>query len=272
MSILKRWIIAAGLIVMCFLPISAAYAAESKVIYIFLDGKKMEFKSQQPINDHGRVLVPLRTIFEALGAKIKWDDTTETVTAKKNDVMITYKIGSLSGTRNNEIIHIPVPGKLVNGATLIPLRFVGEALRSTISWDQHSQTVLISSKVKTEVEVTGILEGHVVEVKGGNNSDKFVLLGFTELDPAFVDEAREWLNQQLSGAVIQIELDVSQRNKQGYLLAYVYMQDGTLLNSQLIAKGYAQVKTTTPNLRWNDLLTYVQNGAKNEKVGLWALK
>jgi hypothetical protein len=269
---LKRWIIAASLIFMCFLPVSTGYAAKSKVIYIFLDGKKMEFKSQQPINVNGRVLVPLRTIFEALGAKIEWDDTAKTVTAKKNDVIITYKIGSLSGTRNNEIIQIPVAGKLVNGTTLIPLRFVGEALGSTISWDEHSQTVLISSKVKTEVEVTSILPGNVVEIKGGNNSDKFVLLGFNELDPAFVDEATGWLNEQLTGAVIRIELDVSQRNKQGYLLAYVYMQDGTLLNAQLIAKGYAQVKTISPNLRWNELLTYVENGAKNEKVGLWAPK
>jgi hypothetical protein len=255
---------------MCFLPVSSAYAAKSKVIYIFLDGKKMEFKLQQPINVNGRVLVPLRTIFEAFGAKIEWDDTTKTVTAKKNDIVITYRIGSLSGTRNNEIIQIPVPGKLIHGTTMMPLRFVGEALGSIISWDEHSQTVLISSKVKTEVEVTGILEGNVVEITGGSNSDKFVLLGSNELDPAFADEATAWLNEQLTGAVVRIELDVSQRNKQGYLLAYVYMPDGTLLNAQLIAKGYAKVKMMSPNLHWNELLTYVENGAKNEKVGLWA--
>src|SRR4051812_46402780 len=87
MSELKRWILTASLIFMCFLPFSSAFAAKSKVIYIFLDGKKMEFKLQQPINVNGRVLVPLRTIFEALGAKIEWDDTAKTVTAKKNDVI-----------------------------------------------------------------------------------------------------------------------------------------------------------------------------------------
>jgi hypothetical protein len=270
MRILKKWLLAASVVFICFLPLSSVFAAKAKTIYIFLDGKKMEFKLQQPVNVDGRVLVPLREIFEALGAKIKWDDATKTVTAQKNDVLITYKIGSLTGNRNNEIIQIPVPGRLVEGTTLIPLRFVGEALGAAVSWDEHSKTVIISSKVKTEVEVTNILEGNIVEIKGGTNSDKLVLLGFDELDPNYKGEATQWLSEKLTGATIRVELDTKQRESHGYLLAYVYMPDGTLLNSQIFAKGYAKVRMSSPNIRWNELLTYVQNGAKNEKVGLWA--
>jgi endonuclease YncB( thermonuclease family) len=269
---LKKYILAVCLLTMCFIPFSSISAAKSKTIYIFLDGKKMEFKLEQPLNVDGRVLVPLRAIFEALGAKIEWDDTTKTVTAKKGDVIITYKVGSLVGNRNNEIIQIPVAGKLVNGTTMIPLRFVGEALGAAISWDEHSNTVLISSKIKTEVEVTNILEGNVVEVLGGSNSDKLVLLGFDALEPAFVDEATQWLSGQLTGAKIRVELDTKQRNSKGYLLAYVYMPDGSLLNAQVFAKGYAKLKMAAPNIRWNELLSYVENGAKNEKVGVWAAK
>jgi hypothetical protein len=235
-----------------------------------LDGKQMVFKLQQPINVNGRVLVPLRDIFEGLGAKIEWDDVTKTVTATKGNVIITYKIGSLTGNRNNEIIQIPVPGKLVEGTTMIPLRFVGEALGTIVGWDEHSQTVLISSKVKTEVEVTNILEGNVVEIKGGDKTDKLVLLGFDHLDPNFEGEATQWLAEQLAGATVRVESDTTQREVHGYLLAYVYLADGTLLNSQVFAKGYAKVKMTTPNTRWMELLTYVQNGAKNQKIGLWA--
>jgi len=278
MSLLRKWILAASVIFLSFIAISSASAAvkvpappvTAKTIFIFLDGKKMEFKLQQPANYSGRVLVPLRDIFEALGAKIEWEDSTKTVTAKKNDLIITYKVGSLMGNRNNEIIQIPVPGRLVGGTTMIPLRFVGEALGAAVSWDEHSKTVLISSKVKTEVEVTNILEGNVVEIKGGTNSDKLVLLGFDELDPNYVDEATQWLSGQLTGATIRVELDTKQRESHGYLLAYVYMPDGTLLNSQIFAKGYAKLKMTSPNIRWNELLGYVENGAKNQKIGLWA--
>jgi hypothetical protein len=269
---LKKWILAVCLLTMCFIPFSAISAAKSKTIYIFLDGKKMEFKLQEPLNVNGRVLVPLRAIFEALGAKIEWDDTTKTVTAKKGDVIITYTIGSLVGNRNNEIIQIPVAGRLVNGTILIPLRFVGEALGSAISWDEHSKTIVISSKIKTEVEVTHILQGNVVEILGGTNSDKLVLLGFDKLEPAFIEEATQWLTEQLTGAKIRVELDIKQRNSNGYLLAYVYLPDGSLLNAQVLAKGYAKLKMATPNIRWNELLSYVQNGAKNEKVGVWATK
>jgi hypothetical protein len=271
---LKKSMLATSLILfICFLPLSSAFAAKAENIYIFLDGKKMEFKlpRPQPINVDGRVLVPLRDIFEALGAKISWDNTTKTVTAKKDNVLITYKIGSLTGNRNNEIIQIPVPGKLVDGTTLIPLRFVGEALGAIVGWDEHSQTVLISSKVKTEVEVTRILEGNVVEIKGGTNSDKLVLLGFDRLDPKYEKEANKWLAEQLTGATIRVELDTKLREMHGYLLAYVYLPDGTLLNSQIVAKGYAKVKMAAPNTRWTELLTYVQNGAKNQKIGLWSL-
>lgn len=278
MSLLRKWILAASVIFLSFIAISSASAAvkvpappvTAKTIFIFLDGKKMEFKLQQPANYSGRVLVPLRDIFEALGAKIEWEDSTKTVTAKKNDLIITYKVGSLMGNRNNEIIQIPVPGRLVEGTTMIPLRFVGEALGAAISWDEHSKTVLISSKVKTEVKVTNILEGNVVEIKGGTNSDKLVLLGFDELDPNYVGEATQWLSEQLTGATIRVELDTKQRETHGYLLAYVYMPDGTLLNSQIFAKGYAKLKMTSPNIRWNELLGYVENGAKNQKIGLWA--
>lgn len=270
MRILKKWLIAACVVFICFIPLSSAYAAKEKAIYIFLDGKKMVFKLQQPLNMDGRVLVPLRDIFEALGAKIEWEDTTKTVTAQKGDVLVTYKIGSLTGNRNNEIIQIPVPGQLVEGTTLIPLRFVGEALGAAVSWDEHSRTVLISSKIKTAVEVTNILEGNIVEIKGGTNLDKLDLLGFEELDPNYVEEATLWLSEQLTGATIRVELDTKQREVHGYLLAYVYMPDGSLLNEQIIAKGYAKVSMTSPNTRWNELLTYVQNGAKNKKIGLWA--
>jgi hypothetical protein len=272
---LKKWILVASLIFLCFLPFSSAFAAavkpvKPKSIFIFLDGKKMQFKLQEPINVNGRVLVPLRDIFEALGAKITWDDTTKTVTAKKADVVITYKIGSLTGNRNNEIIQIPVPGKLVEGTTMIPIRFVGEALGTIVGWDEHSQTVFISSKVKTEVEVTNILEGNIVEIKGGANSDKLILLGFEKLDPNYEGEATQWLAEQLVGMTIRVEMDTKLRDEHGYLLAYVYLADGTLLNSKVFAKGYAKVKMTAPNTRWMELLTYVQNGAKNQKIGLWA--
>src|SRR5665647_2186531 len=278
MSLLRKWILAASVIFLGFIASSSASAAvkvpappvTAKTIFIFLDGKKMEFKLQQPANYSGRVLVPLRDIFEALGAKIEWEDSTKTVTAKKNDLIITYKVESLMGNRNNEIIQIPVPGRLVEGTTMIPLRFVGEALGAAVSWDEHSKTVLISSKVKTEVEVTNILEGNVVEIKGGTNSDKLVLLGFDKLDPNYVGEATQWLSEQLTGATIRVELDTKQRESHGYLLAYVYMPDGTLLNSQIFAKGYAKLKMTSPNIRWNELLGYVENGAKNQKIGLWA--
>jgi endonuclease YncB( thermonuclease family) len=269
MSELKKWLIAIVLITLSFVPMHAAFALDKNAIYVFLDGKKMTFK-QQPTIVNGRALVPLRDIFEALGAKIEWNEAAKTVTAKKNNTVITYTIGSFTGNRNNEIITIPVPGQLIDGTTMIPLRFVSEALDTTISWDENSRTILISAKIKTTVVVTSILEGNIVEIKGGENSDKLVLLGYDQLEPGKAEEATQWIAQQLTNATIQVELDANQRDVNGYLLAYVYLPDGSMLNAQVLAKGYAKVNMQAPNLRWNEMLSYVQNGAKNVGAGVWA--
>lgn len=267
---MRKWIIGVSLVLMCLIPVSSAFALDTLTPYVFLDGKKMVFKDQKPIIVQGRSLVPLRVIFEALGAKIKWDDLTKTVTATKDQTIITYKIGELIGKRNNELINIPVSGQLIQGTTLIPLRFVSEALGCIVSWDENSRTISISSKTKTLVDVTNILDGNIVEIKGGENTDKLVLIGFDQLDGGQAAAATDWLAGQLTNAKIWIEPDVQQRNKQGYLLAYVYKEDGTMLNSQIFAKGFAKVSMEAANQRWNELLSYVQNGAKNAKVGLWS--
>jgi hypothetical protein len=267
---LKKWLVVIVLITLSFVPIHAVFALDKRAIYLFLDGKIMTFKLQQPTIVNGRALVPMRDIFEALGAKIEWDDKAKTVIAKKNNTVITYTIGSLTGNRNNEIITIPVPGQLIDGTTMMPLRFVSEALGAAISWDENSRTILISSKIKTMVEVTNILEGNIVEIKGGENSDKLVLLGYDQLEPSKAEEATQWIAQQLTNAQIQVELDAKQRDVHGYLLAYVFLSDGSMLNSKVLAKGYAKVNMQAPNLRWNEMLNYVQNGAKNVGAGVWA--
>lgn len=124
----------AMLMTMFAVPVFAAEPAASVVI----DGKAVTFEVA-PVNDNGRLLVPLRAIFEQLGAKVDWDQATQTATAVKGDTKVVIAIGSLQPTVNGKAVPLQVAAKIVNGRTLAPLRFVGEAF-GTVDWDAATST------------------------------------------------------------------------------------------------------------------------------------
>ena len=110
---------------------------------MLLDGKALTFDvPPQLINN--RTMVPLRAIFEAMGAKVDWDGDTETVTGTKDSTVVILKIGDTSPTINGTVVTIDQPGVIVNDRTLAPLRFVAEAFGGIVDWDDNTQTASIT--------------------------------------------------------------------------------------------------------------------------------
>jgi len=110
---------------------------------VVLNGNKLAF-NVPPIVESGRTLVPLRTIFESLGATVTWDEDSQTVTAIKGTNTIKLQIGSYTATINGKPMELSVPGEVVNGRTLVPLRFVSEAMGCKVDWVEATQTVVIT--------------------------------------------------------------------------------------------------------------------------------
>lgn len=96
-----------------------------------------------PTMENDRVLVPMRAIFEVLGATVEWDNDNQTVTAKKDDTEIILKIGSDVIYKNGKGIALDVPVKIVNNRTLVPIRAVSEGLGARVEWNEKTQAVLI---------------------------------------------------------------------------------------------------------------------------------
>ena len=115
-----------------------------RTIRVMLDGRPLTF-DVPPQLMNGRTLVPLRAIFEALGATVDWSEATQTVTATKGTTTVVLTIGSTSPTVNGTAVTIDQPGVLVNGRTLVPLRFVGESLGVKVDWDPNTWVVTITS-------------------------------------------------------------------------------------------------------------------------------
>ncbi len=93
------------------------------------------------VND--RTLVPMRAIFEALGADVSWNDAEKTVTAKKDEIVIVLKIGSEKFFKNLENVPLDTPAVIQNDRTYIPLRAVSEALENTVDWNGETKTITI---------------------------------------------------------------------------------------------------------------------------------
>ncbi len=116
--------------------------AQSSGISVIVDGSRLKF-AVPPIIVNVRTLVPLRTIFEHLGAKVDWNAATRTVTAVKENVRIQLTIGKRTAYKNGQKIDLDAPGQIVKNTTMVPLRFVSESMGARVDWDRAARTVYI---------------------------------------------------------------------------------------------------------------------------------
>lgn len=124
---------------------SVASAAE-KAITVQVNTTKVVFPDGKPVMDGSRVLIPVRFVSEALGAKVDYKD--KTVLIQQGDNKITMKIDSSIVTRGSERILLDVPAKVKSDRTYVPLRFVSEALGASVDWNSAKSLVSITTGTK----------------------------------------------------------------------------------------------------------------------------
>lgn len=124
-----------------------------------LDGRPLDF-DQPAVMREGRVMVPLRGIFESLGAEVLFDSATRTIKATRGDRMVELTLGSRQALINGTTAYLDVPASTLGGRTLVPLRFVSESLGNEVRWLPSSRTVALTS-----VPVADLLELPIAEEK-----------------------------------------------------------------------------------------------------------
>ena len=112
-----------------------------KYITITLNGEEIIF-DQDPLMDSNRVMVPIRAIFEKIGAELIWEDGK--VTATKGEIKIELTIGEKETFINGESYMLDVPAQLVSGRTLVPVRFISECFDYYVDWNQETKKVIIT--------------------------------------------------------------------------------------------------------------------------------
>ena len=97
-----------------------------------------------PFIENGRTLVPLRFVGEALGASFDWDEDDRRVTFTRDEKTIVLWIDRHQALVNGRINLLDVPPRIVHNRTVVPLRFVGEALGASLHWEGETRRITIT--------------------------------------------------------------------------------------------------------------------------------
>ena len=155
-----------------------------------------------PVIENGRTLVPMRGIFEALGAQITWDDSTKTVEGVKGDIKVSLQIGNVSAKVNDSGVTLDTPAKIINGRTMVPVRFISEALGCKVDWAADTKTVVIKTeKEKTAQLVSTVHRDIPTEFTKSNKLDDLLYFTYGE----FADQEEQYAKVKAKGQVVCTE-------------------------------------------------------------------
>jgi hypothetical protein len=139
---MRRLVIVVGVMLALITP-SAVFA---QAIRVYVDQQLVTF-DVPPVVIQGRVLVPLRGIFERLGATVDYDAPTQHIVAIRGQQNVELTVGSRQAHVNGVPKLLDVPAFTINNRTMVPLRFISESLGADVRWDDATQTILIGGGV-----------------------------------------------------------------------------------------------------------------------------
>lgn len=190
---------------MAFCIGARVYAAEN--IEIYIDGEKLDCEVN-PVNIDERVLVPMRAIFEALGADVSWDGANRSVWASRGDEFISLPIdgNTMSTGVNNsdgasvwvDNIYLDVPARIIDDRTYVPVRAVSETLGTSVSWDGAENRLVIDSRRDV---------GGVVYYSSDSDYQKLYAVGKNGLDRRKISERGVYKLEMYDGYVYYLDRD-----------------------------------------------------------------
>ena len=139
--------------------VTAAPAMAADQIAVFLNGNQISF-DVPPLIINDSTMVPVRAIFEALGADVNWNNETRTVTSVRDGVTVTLTIEQSVMYVNGTPKQLEAPACIIDERTLVPLRAVSEAYGADVVWDGNTRTVYITSGNTAAVTTEPVQSGY----------------------------------------------------------------------------------------------------------------
>ena len=288
-------------ILLSFICISNTYAEQP--IKLWINGNYVT-TDVAPLIENGRTLVPIRVISESLGKDVEWNAEAKQVLIPNGEIIIAFQIDSNTYGYGDIAKQLDVAPKIINGRTMVPIRAVAESLGINVDWDASNRTVVIGEgytapvspqKPQTtntfeEVTVTRVVDGDTIVVNRNGQEQKLrmILVDTSETvhpnKPVqyYGKEASNFTKSQLTGKTVYLQKDVSDTDRYGRLLRYVWLSRPTtdnptkyeivnnMYNAILIKDGYGQLVTVPPDVKYVDIFKELNEQARNQNKGLWA--
>ena len=137
---MKKFIALVLLVVLGAFLSPATFANDT--IFVTIDGNYVWFDTEPQIIS-GRTMVPIRGIFEYMGATVEWDEATKTAICTKGNTIVKITVNSPDMYINNQIRKMDIAPCVVDGKILAPARFVAEAFGGEAYWNKPYNTVNI---------------------------------------------------------------------------------------------------------------------------------
>lgn len=118
---------------------------------VSVNGKEIKF-DVPPVVKEGRTLIPVRAVMNGLGAKVEWDQATNTITITKGDITIQFILGETKVLVNGKEYTLDVPAMEISNRTFVPVRFISEILGGKVNYDKETGDIEIEEENQTEIE------------------------------------------------------------------------------------------------------------------------
>ncbi|HOM01402.1 MAG TPA: stalk domain-containing protein [Acetivibrio sp.] len=139
----------------------------SSKINVCVNGKYLKM-DVPPIIENGRTLVPIRGVFESINAYVDWLPEWQTVNVLKDDKIITLRINTNIAYVNKEAVKLDVPPRIIDGRTLVPIRFISESIGAEVGWDDATKTVIINTVKNVPEDKEFEFKGNVSTLMGAS--------------------------------------------------------------------------------------------------------
>jgi uncharacterized secreted protein with C-terminal beta-propeller domain len=163
-------------LILCFTV--TAFAQD--LIKVYVDNERVDF-DVAPFVENGRALIPLRGVFEKLGARVDWNKNLLEVVIKDNNNEIEMILGKDKVMVNGIIKDIDVPTKMINSRTFAPLRFAVENLGHTVRWEESTNSVYITKNdtfpVVKGISIVGTKENLIALLEYNSKLHNYIWMG-----------------------------------------------------------------------------------------------
>lgn len=279
---MKKILLGWGLIaaVMCVFTFNAVAAAEEISISLQINNEMVTINGEEievvkPYLSNDVTLVPLRVISTGFAAKINWSSETQTVRILYGDQVIQLVIGTKTAVINEEFIELQTAPELINGTTMVPLRFITQSFGALIDYEPATKEITITSNPELQPSEESEVNSDSTDIVSGQNGKAYIgdsYYNWTIKYPTFLSFDGQsdkgdgvWFrdadgNYNLSIAIEPAENVITDKMLLERLAEEIYTGE-TILDKKMVSEkvSYARILTKDGDVYY-DHRAYVNNG------------